>query len=1074
MDGLFPLNIFPTGALSSSVITTVWVGVLVVVMLNLRLGTTLSGLVVPGYLVPLIILRPMSAGVILIEGAVTFTVAHLLAEKLPKLFSYSEIFGRDRFFALILISVIVRLLFDGMFLPELGEYLLSQGFDYDYRNNLHSFGFIIVALIANQMWNGGVRIGITSLALYIGISYFIVRFIFMEYTNFNISTMSYMYEDLASSILASPKAYIILLTSAFIASRMNLQYGWEFNGILIPSLLALQWYQPEKLLITFIEAIIIYSLASAALKTRIFKELHIEGSRQILLFFNISFLYKMILGFFLIEYFPNQKVSDYYAFGYLLSTLIAIKMYQKDIAIRMARATLQTSLTAVIAASVIGFSLTLIPNSIIEESNIIDNKNINITKIEANFEQHFGKLRSSLYTSEQTTASGQANPIELDKLNKLFQLTNAYLRSPSKSLANNMGGICNQLSLKITELNNAYLIIEDLQPQRGWGVYILNTKTDSKLIIEVPAPLDETLASDAAFSLYLNLNARGLALAGTKRKHSADGTSDTLKNSQTPFQLFHRNFALQNTLQVRQFTPQSGRRLLGIKSESLSQTIKLEKNQLWVKKTLPDNLNINTLDNMLNKLDIKWKSAPLENRQQDASPQGFVELFLSPSGVKKILSFSSTGAIFSENRNTQRIDGYLLNTIKDNKKLIAAKGSNSYKPAELYEMLFFDQNIITPIMNMLADELADGWQDHIALEMRRINNLAHALDYQLVRYHHKSSETDFLILQESPSKNIRHWGTYVFRVGTAQPYVVEVSRPLSEINTLEFGAGLFEKLQARALLIAGTHPFANFDGSANLLHSANKINLFNLVHQVILREVGNNPMLVLQLRAFSNEHSTPTPEIDILLAKLGTLNEPSSTLTYPINKALKDYDLNVQYVTGSSEARGYEVSWNAQARYSPFTQHKPFYVVWVSPKTRSNFLDQENNRQQKAKFLTLGINSKEVDIARWVNDQKFNIENNLTINFSLLKEFFITENIIFLERFLNDNNNLRFKRLIDFNTRQAYLSVSHTQGKLLALVNLQTHSSKEHIFTNNNPPSLIRIQNFVDERARWLLRSSLK
>ena len=1074
MNGFFPLDIFPTGALSSSVITTVWVGVFVVVMLNLRFGTTLSGLVVPGYLVPLIILRPMSATVIVLEGLLTYFIAYLLAQRLPKVFSYSEIFGRDRFFALILISVIVRLVFDGLLLPELGEQLLDLGFDYDYRNNLHSFGLIIVALIANQMWNGGVRIGTTSIALYVLLSYIIVRFILMGYTNFNISTMSYMYEDLASSILASPKAYIILLTSAFIASRMNLQYGWEFNGILIPSLLALQWYQPEKLLITLIEAVVIYFLAASVLRLNFFKQFHMEGSRQILLFFNISFLYKMALGFFLIEFFPNQKVSDYYAFGYLLSTLLAIKMYQKGIAIRMARATLQTSLTAVIVASLIGFSLTLIPVHDIEDTNQVLLDVHTIEKLSTNFDQHLGKLRSQLYTSEQTTASGQANPVELDKLNTLFQLTKSYLRQPNNHLSSQMIILANQLNLKISELNQRYLIISDQQPERGWGLYILNKSNQSNLVIEVPAPLDEPQASDAASSLYVNLAAKGLALAGTKRKHSADGTSDTLQNSQTAFQLFHRNFALQNTLQVRQFTQKSSRRLLGVKSQNLTQTLSLEKNQLWVKKTLPEHLNINMLDGMLSQFDIKWKSAPLENRQQDASPKGFAELFLSPAGVKSILSFSATGTIFAVQNNSQRIDGYLLNWIKDNKKLIAAKGSKNYVSAKLYEMLFFDQNVITPIMNMLDDELASGWRDDISLEMHRINNLAHAVNYQLIRYHHQSSGDDFLILQENPSGNIRHWGTYVFRIGSSAPYLVEVSRPLSEINTLEFGAGLFEKLNAKALLIAGTHPFANFDGSANLLHSANKINLFNLVHQVILRQSEERPLMVLQLRAFANEDNTPSASTDILLAKLGTLNQKTPNLTRPIEQALTAYGLNFQYVTGTSEARGYEVSWNAQARYSPFTHNKPFYVLWVSPKTRRSFLDQETNRQQKEKFLTLGIATFEVDIAQWANQTKLTDNASIMVDFSSLKQFFISENIVMLKRFIEYHHQLSFHRLIDINTRQGYLAIKQNQGGLLALINLQTHNDINHFITQEAPPALALTQKFVDERARWLLRDTLQ
>ena len=65
MDDFFPLYIFPEGSLSASVITTVWVGVLVVVFFNLRLGWLLSGLVVPGYLAPLILAKPWAASVII-------------------------------------------------------------------------------------------------------------------------------------------------------------------------------------------------------------------------------------------------------------------------------------------------------------------------------------------------------------------------------------------------------------------------------------------------------------------------------------------------------------------------------------------------------------------------------------------------------------------------------------------------------------------------------------------------------------------------------------------------------------------------------------------------------------------------------------------------------------------------------------------------------------------------------------------------------------------------------------------------------------------------------------------------
>jgi len=240
LQDLLPLQIFPQGSLESSVITTVWVGVFVVAFFNLRLGWVLSGLVVPGYIVPLLLMKPWSAGVIFIEAFVTYFIVRILSEDCSRFGYWSSLFGRDRFFAIILASIIVRISFDTWLLPWLGNLMESQWhITFDYRNNLHSFGLVIIALIANQIWKTGFWRGLPPLLITVGVTYIIVRYGLMEFTNFTVSNLAYMYEDLASSVLATPKAYIILVTAAFIASRMNLHYGWDYNGILIPSLLAL-------------------------------------------------------------------------------------------------------------------------------------------------------------------------------------------------------------------------------------------------------------------------------------------------------------------------------------------------------------------------------------------------------------------------------------------------------------------------------------------------------------------------------------------------------------------------------------------------------------------------------------------------------------------------------------------------------------------------------------------------------------------------------------------------------------------------------------------------------------------
>ena len=181
--------------------------------------------------------------------------------------------------------------------PSLGEYLNHRyGWFIPYAGEFHSFGLIIISLTANQFWKTGLVRGLLVLAVTLGVTYLIVRYGLMEFTNFRISNLNYLYEDVATSILASPKAYIILLTTAFLASRMNLKYGLDYSGILIPALVALQWYQPTKIITTVAEAVIIYGIGMLVLRLPVFARTTIEGARKLLLFFNISFAYKLALG----------------------------------------------------------------------------------------------------------------------------------------------------------------------------------------------------------------------------------------------------------------------------------------------------------------------------------------------------------------------------------------------------------------------------------------------------------------------------------------------------------------------------------------------------------------------------------------------------------------------------------------------------------------------------------------------------------------------------------------------------------------------------------------------------------
>ena len=119
------LPVFPEG-LANSVVTTILIGVWVIAFFNLRLGWVLSGLVVPGYLVPMLIDSPLAVIAIVVEAAATYCLIWLYSERLSRR-AWSALFGRDRFLAIILASVVCRIVFDLWLLPLVEQMLPEFG-----------------------------------------------------------------------------------------------------------------------------------------------------------------------------------------------------------------------------------------------------------------------------------------------------------------------------------------------------------------------------------------------------------------------------------------------------------------------------------------------------------------------------------------------------------------------------------------------------------------------------------------------------------------------------------------------------------------------------------------------------------------------------------------------------------------------------------------------------------------------------------------------------------------------------------------------------------------------------------
>ncbi|NMG32112.1 poly-gamma-glutamate biosynthesis protein PgsC/CapC [Aromatoleum evansii] len=1077
MPEWLPLPLFPEGGLAGSVVTTVWIGVAVVVFFNLRLGWVLSGLVVPGYLVPLLLAKPAAAAVVVGEGILTYALVWFYSEFLSRHTGWSNFFGRDRFFALVLCSVLVRIGMDGFALPALGEWLNDAfGMQFDYRNNLHSFGLIIVALIANNFWKTGLLRGLLPLVVTTGVTLVIVRYGLMTATNFNISSLSYMYEDIAASILASPKAYIILIATAFLASRMNLLYGWDFAGILVPSLLALQWYQPGKILASFAEATVILLLAHAVLKLPAFRGVTVEGGRKLMLFFNISFAYKFVIAWLVLWFVPEQKITDLYGFGYLLPTLLALKMHDKGIYARMTRAVLQTSLVAAFVATLAGFALSFLPDATdtahagsttAETPPTRDGKLVELVR-----EARIAAYRTRLQVSVPTP-----NAFELDRLRQGFSQLAEYRRDREPARLSAAMKQLEGIGFRVERIEGRYLLLRDGDPARFWGLYVVDLDADTELAIEVPAPLDERGSAESGAWLFRSMRAQSLAIAGSTRNANKDGSADVLRAPNTVFQMFHQVFGAREVLQVRGYTAESARIAQGWRNELQRPPEGEPASLLWVKGTLPDGLDLARLRELAGSVALRWGELPLPNLQRDTLYAGFAELQLHRDDMRRLLGRAlATERSVGETVSDKSIEGYLQDWLLSDPTRIAPSGTDLYAQPAVEDLLFFDDEVVTPLLAAAADHYRDGaWTADGIAELRVIQSAATALGYALLRYRHLGSGTDYLILAEAErppgaTDARRYWGTYVFRLGSAEAFVVGAPRPLFEHNSFEMAVSLFESLRARALLIGGASPAANRDGSADIVRLANKENAFNVVGQAILRHAGDAPLMTVQSRAMSERSDAPLPAADVLLAAgngaldVAQLGERGRRLVELFGR----YGLSTAFAGGELASAGYEVGAMPQVFYLNAMQDKEFVTFWASPLARAGFRQQTGATAQQAQTMALGLRSVEEDLAAYVARHDRPAGSVPPSLRTMLGRYVASQDIVVLHAALTAHPQLRFERIVDLGSRQGFLAVLDRDGGLLGIANL-TAREPERAVVLKRDALRASLDVFVEGRAGWLL-----
>jgi len=1022
------LPIFPSDSAAITISATVWVGVLVAVVCNLRLGWSLSALVVPGYLVPLLISRPATAMVVFLEAVVTYLLARLISDGLNRTAYWSSFFGRDRFFVIVVVSVIVRATFDGWFLPQVGRYVSEElGWNFDYRNELQSFGLIVVALIANYFWKPGLRRGLFPIATCIAITWAAVLLL-AEVTNLRLGNFHLIYEDISTSLLASPKSYVILITTAFLASWINLRYAWDFNGILIPALLGLTLHEPLKIVTTIAECMVIYSIGSMLLKAPLIRDIAMQGGRKLMFFFTVCFVLRLMMSHLIPVFFVS----------------------------RMLKGTLQVSLVGGIAGSLIGFCLLWVGESLQEIPAMTFAKTSDTVEVIESQQSvaEIVRVNKPLLYEKHEMGSYQTpvySDLKVSALVDLAQLEEGY----SAEQLNTIAGKLAEVNYSLVNLSGGKFFLKERAPARGWGMYMVDLRQPDGICFEVPAPLDEQATLESSLALVRNFPTCGLAIAGAKRMTNIDGSADVTRYRNTMFSIFHSVFGQRQTVQVRAMTRRLHAASGGYSSSKSKAAVR---SRLFVKSGLPSDLKLESLKSIVGAFEIQWDDSAFANRVSRAT--AYAELAINRPVRERLMMASLVSSkkiaqdISSEPNPTnitltnshqslvlsvaqQSLQAFLA----DVKLKIHKMGSNSFVPATMQDMLFMDNEVVGPLISLMGEIKHDDRYVHredftpqwmtpqVRVRLDAINSAAHIQGYQLqVMVDEFTGEQVVALFENDAAEKTKGWGTYLFRPSLMEGLGVEIPRPLFENRSFDFGVSLFKRPRAAVLLIAGAHPRANNDGTADISKTSNRRNLFNLVRQVLFRKLEDRPFLICQARAIQ----APVQHDIVVATDRGNtrLDQVTPLKRYLIERLREDH-FSIGFVDGSHDTAGYELGLLMKAAAIQVSQNKEIVSLWLSPSLRTKYRHQSVDDSLSAQMAVCGIDTVEASLvdylkSNYVNssdapqfgDQPPKVAGNLKVQ---LSDYVANFDVLRLLKATSTHPQWKFTHVVDTVSGQAFL-----------------------------------------------------
>ena len=237
----------------------------------------------------------------------------------------------------------------------------------------------------------------------------------------------------------------------------------------------------------------------------------------------------------------------------------------------------------------------------------------------------------------------------------------------------------------VIEVAGNYLLLQPQVQARQGGSYMIRLEGNSPLLVSVPAPIDEAGAFEAGVRLFEQFGAHAFASAGSARRLGNDGSSDVLKWPQTIFQVFHRELAPREVLQVRTHPE-------GVKSV------------VHLSGQLPESFDLGTLEPAASSLKVEFAPHPEKNLQRQTLSGQFSELWLSPDDSIKTVLVSGNHLADPRERIADSFVSLLRNSITES--TVAPAGSELFRVPSQEKLLRVDREVLSPLFELAGADMS--------------------------------------------------------------------------------------------------------------------------------------------------------------------------------------------------------------------------------------------------------------------------------------------------------------------------------------------------------------------------------